>query len=143
MAWNDNVVYKNFVLEKGTNLKFGARPLRRAIQRYIEDEISEKILRSEVIDGQTIKIDFKEMAAEAINGTLKEKLFRLEKDRLDFGFDSIYFRYAEVVDELSWLKLKEERSNGNCNFDRKHWADAKKMHFYNCLEQLLRAHEEK
>ena len=35
---------KNFILEKGTNLKFGARPLRRAIQKYIEDEISEKIL---------------------------------------------------------------------------------------------------
>ena len=51
---------KEFLLEKGTNLKFGARPLRRAIQRYIEDEISEKILRSEIIDGQTIKVDFKD-----------------------------------------------------------------------------------
>ena len=47
---------KNFILEKGTNLKFGARPLRRAIQRYIEDEISEKILKGEIIDGQTINI---------------------------------------------------------------------------------------
>ena len=33
---------KQFILDKGTNIKFGARPLRRAIQRYIEDEISEK-----------------------------------------------------------------------------------------------------
>ena len=49
---------KNFILEKGTNLKFGARPLRRAIQRYIEDEISEKILRGEINDGQTILVDF-------------------------------------------------------------------------------------
>ena len=48
---------KKFVLDKGTNIKFGARPLRRAIQRYIEDEISEKILKGEIIDGQTIKID--------------------------------------------------------------------------------------
>ncbi len=47
---------KNYILEKGTNLKFGARPLRRAIQRYIEDEISEKILKGEIIDGQTINI---------------------------------------------------------------------------------------
>ena len=38
---------KNFVLEKGTNLKFGARPLRRAIQRHIEDEIAEKVLKGE------------------------------------------------------------------------------------------------
>lgn len=53
---------KQFILDKGTNIKFGARPLRRAIQRYIEDEISEKILRSEVVDGQTIKVDLKENA---------------------------------------------------------------------------------
>ncbi len=51
---------KKFVLDKGTNIKFGARPLRRAIQRYIEDEISEKILKGEIIDGQTIKIDLKD-----------------------------------------------------------------------------------
>ena len=50
---------KRFILEKGTNIKFGARPLRRAIQRHIEDEISEKILKSEIIDGQTVKVDFK------------------------------------------------------------------------------------
>ena len=51
---------KQFILDKGTNIKFGARPLRRAIQRHIEDEISEKILRSEIVDGQTIKIDLKD-----------------------------------------------------------------------------------
>lgn len=51
---------KQFILDKGTNIKFGARPLRRAIQRYIEDEISEKILRSEIVDGQTIKVDLKD-----------------------------------------------------------------------------------
>ena len=48
---------KEFILEKGTNLKFGARPLRRAIQRYVEDEISEKILRGEIQNGQTITIN--------------------------------------------------------------------------------------
>ena len=40
-------------------MKYGARPLRRAIQRYVEDEISDMILRSEVVDGQTINVDFK------------------------------------------------------------------------------------
>ena len=47
---------KQFLLAKGTDLKYGARPLRRSIQRYIEDEISEMILKSEVIAGQTIHI---------------------------------------------------------------------------------------
>ena len=51
---------KQFVLGKGTNIKFGARPLRRAIQRYIEDEISEKILRSKIVDGQTVRVDLKD-----------------------------------------------------------------------------------
>ena len=51
---------KQFILEKGTNIKFGARPLRRAIQRYIEDEISEMILRSQIVDGQTIKVTLKD-----------------------------------------------------------------------------------
>ena len=48
---------KDFILEKGTNLKYGARPLRRAIQRYVEDEISEMILKGDVHDGQTINVD--------------------------------------------------------------------------------------
>ncbi len=50
---------KKFLLSKGTDLKYGARPLRRSIQRYIEDEISDMILKSEVIAGQTIHIDCK------------------------------------------------------------------------------------
>ena len=49
---------KNYILEKGTDIKFGARPLRRAIQRYIEDELSEMILKQELLDGQTVYIDF-------------------------------------------------------------------------------------
>ena len=48
---------KEFLLEKGTDLKYGARPLRRAIQRYLEDELSEKILRSEIKNGNKISID--------------------------------------------------------------------------------------
>lgn len=47
---------KQYILEKGTDLKYGARPLRRAIQRYVEDEISEMILRSEIQQGQTVEI---------------------------------------------------------------------------------------
>ena len=49
---------KNYLLDKGTDLKFGARSLRRAIQRYIEDELSEMILRNELLDGQNVIVDF-------------------------------------------------------------------------------------
>ena len=40
-----------------SNIKVGARPLRRAIQRYVEDEISEMILKGEILDGQTVTVD--------------------------------------------------------------------------------------
>ena len=52
-----SVATKKYVLEKGTDLKYGARPLRRAIQKYIEDEIAEMLLKSEVSGGQTVKVD--------------------------------------------------------------------------------------
>ena len=51
---------KKFLLEKGTDIKYGARPLRRAIQRYLEDELSEKILRKELLNSQTVTIDLEE-----------------------------------------------------------------------------------
>lgn len=49
---------KKFLLEKGTDIKYGARPLRRAIQRYLEDELSDKILRKELLNNQTVTINF-------------------------------------------------------------------------------------
>ena len=48
---------KKYILEKGTDLKYGARPLRRAIQRYIEDEISDMILKGELKQYQTIRVE--------------------------------------------------------------------------------------
>ena len=44
------------LLEKGTDLKYGARPLRRAIQKYIEDELSDIILKKELKNGQKVQI---------------------------------------------------------------------------------------
>ena len=47
---------KKYILNQGTDLKYGARPLRRAIQRYIEDEIAEKLLKGEFTNGQIINV---------------------------------------------------------------------------------------
>ena len=49
---------KSYLLTKGTDLKYGARPLRRAIQRYVEDELSDMILKSELKNGQKVLVDF-------------------------------------------------------------------------------------
>jgi len=48
---------KEFLIDKGYNPEFGARPLRRAIEHYIEDPLSESMLRGEFKDKNLIKID--------------------------------------------------------------------------------------
>ena len=48
---------KEFVAEKGYDVQFGARPLKRAIQNYIEDTVCEKILSGELKQGDTVKIE--------------------------------------------------------------------------------------
>lgn len=49
---------KEFIAEKGYDKQYGARPLKRTIQRYIEDEIAEKIVLGEVRKGDTISVDY-------------------------------------------------------------------------------------
>ena len=51
---------KKYILKKGTDLKYGARPLRRAIQKYIEDEISEMILKGEIEQYQTVEVSLED-----------------------------------------------------------------------------------
>lgn len=67
-------------------------------------------------------------------------LNQLIKDRLDFGFDSIYFRYSEVCDELAAYKAMYDRSRDPVRTHQDMFH--RKMHFYEALEQLLNAHEE-
>jgi ATP-dependent Clp protease ATP-binding subunit ClpC len=47
----------DFLVDRGYDEKFGARPLRRAIQRFIEDPLSERILASEYPAGEEIEVD--------------------------------------------------------------------------------------
>ena len=48
---------KNFIAEKGFDKQYGARPLKRAIQKYIEDLIAEEIIKSNIQSGDTISVD--------------------------------------------------------------------------------------
>lgn len=49
---------KNFIAEKGFDKQYGARPLNRAIQRYLEDPIADEILNAEIKEGQTLHVDY-------------------------------------------------------------------------------------
>lgn len=71
----------------------------------------------------------------------KDQLNKLLLERLNFAFDSLYFRYAMAIDELAKYKAEESRQEGSCR-NMKSWADGQKMHFYNVLEEILEAHAE-
>jgi ATP-dependent Clp protease ATP-binding subunit ClpC len=64
---------KEFLIEKGYNPEFGARPLRRAIERYIEDALSENILKGELKNKNVIKIDVKDEDSLKFEGLLEER----------------------------------------------------------------------
>ena len=55
---------KDFIVEKGYDEKFGARPLKRAIQKYIEDPLAEEIVRAHLKEGDLIKMGYEKDAAE-------------------------------------------------------------------------------
>ena len=62
---------KEYLIEKGYDKKYGARPLNRAIQRYLEDPIAEKMLDGELKEGDTIKVNF--VNEEVVVTTKKSK----------------------------------------------------------------------
>ena len=51
---------KNYITEQGFNSEYGARPLRRSVQKLIEDKLSDEILRGNIAIGDSVKIDFKD-----------------------------------------------------------------------------------
>jgi len=68
---------KEFLIDKGYNPEFGARPLRRAIEHYIEDPLSESLLRGEFKGKNTIKVDVLDEEHLKLEG------FTIEEEKTD------------------------------------------------------------
>ncbi|MBK9290589.1 MAG: ATP-dependent Clp protease ATP-binding subunit [Bacteroidetes bacterium] len=49
---------KDFIVEKGWDEQFGARPLKRAIQKYVEDPLAEEIIRTKLVRGDVLLLDY-------------------------------------------------------------------------------------
>jgi ATP-dependent Clp protease ATP-binding subunit ClpC len=67
---------KDFICDKGYDEKYGARPLKRAIQKYIEDPLAEEIVKSTMKEGDKIALDLeegKEVLTVVITGATKTK----------------------------------------------------------------------
>ena len=55
---------KAYIAEKGFDRQFGARPLKRAIQKYVEDALAEEIITSKIVSGDEIFMDIEEGSTE-------------------------------------------------------------------------------
>jgi len=93
---------KDFIVEKGYDIKFGARPLRRALQKYIEDELAEVLIREKLGVGAelfgdyddenkklkftfvpgTSQIDEKEIAKKMLPVTVEDSILTLDEDTI-------------------------------------------------------------
>jgi ATP-dependent Clp protease ATP-binding subunit ClpC len=64
---------KDFIAEKGFDKQFGARPLKRAIQKYVEDALAEEIITSKIHEGDEIFMDLDEATQQLIVTVMKTK----------------------------------------------------------------------
>tara|TARA_R110000782_G_scaffold80846_4_gene159829 strand:+ start:33195 stop:35759 length:2565 start_codon:yes stop_codon:yes gene_type:complete len=64
---------KDFIADKGYDAAYGARPLKRAIQKYLEDPLAEEIIQSKIKEGDTIKVELDKVTKELVMTVVKEK----------------------------------------------------------------------
>jgi ATP-dependent Clp protease ATP-binding subunit ClpC len=64
----------DFVIEKGYDPNYGARPMRRAVERYLEDPLAEEILRGNVKPGATVQVTAKDGKLAFESAAAKKKL---------------------------------------------------------------------
>ncbi len=78
-------VAKDFIAEKGYDTNFGARPLKRAIQKYLEDPIAEEILSGQVKDGDKLRVDLdaetKEIKVSSVSAALTDDSIKSSSEK--------------------------------------------------------------
>jgi ATP-dependent Clp protease ATP-binding subunit ClpC len=73
-------VAKDFIEEKGYDVQFGARPLKRAIQKYVEDPLAEEIIKTTLVEGDVIEVDFDKEKKEIVVNIIKPKAKKKNKE---------------------------------------------------------------
>ncbi len=71
---------KDYIVEKGYDSNYGARPLKRAIQKYLEDPMAEEIIKSNLAEGDEIEVDYNKEKDEVIVSTHKPKAKKGKKE---------------------------------------------------------------
>jgi len=55
---------RDFIAERGFDPNYGARPLKRAIQKYLEDPMAEVLIKAELLEGDTVHVGFNTAKSE-------------------------------------------------------------------------------
>jgi ATP-dependent Clp protease ATP-binding subunit ClpC len=71
---------KDYIVEKGYDIQYGARPLKRAIQKYLEDPMAEVLISADIAEGDTINVGFESTKEEITVKIQKLKKEKKEKD---------------------------------------------------------------
>ncbi|HZK96167.1 MAG TPA: ATP-dependent Clp protease ATP-binding subunit [Prolixibacteraceae bacterium] len=74
---------KNFIADKGFDPQFGARPLKRAIQKYLEDEMAEAIIGNDISEGDSINIDLDETKEKIVVNIIPKVILPIEEEKSD------------------------------------------------------------
>ena len=107
---------KDFIVEKGWDAQFGARPLKRAIQKYVEDALAEEIIKTKLTINDIITVDFDEKTSEIIIQILKSpaepekgctcELIRKEKIKKNRLSKAVFFlQYFQNLYAFSLISL--------------------------------------
>ena len=57
---------KNFLVNNGWDANYGARPLKRTIQKYVEDVLAEEILNMTLVSGDSVVLDYDDLKEEML-----------------------------------------------------------------------------
>ena len=75
---------RDFILKRGWDEQYGARPLKRAIQRYIEDDLADEIIKADILPGDTIHIT----SLDPDDKNAEKLTFTIEKGNTSHQFDA-------------------------------------------------------
>ena len=91
---------KEFLTEKGYDPQYGARPLKRAIQKYLEDELAEVIIKGNVPEGEVLEVDCDKehdkvvVRSELVSYSVYKKRLPLTSSRFFISFRPESDRFA-------------------------------------------------
>ncbi|PKL80378.1 MAG: Clp protease ClpC [Ignavibacteriae bacterium HGW-Ignavibacteriae-4] len=106
MTLEINDAAKDFIVEKGFDEKYGARPLKRALQKYVEDELADEILKGHLLNGAVVKVQYdkknEKLKFKFVGGEKKIDEKELVKPKIDID---------DEIDDNPEINIDEDVSN--------------------------------